>query len=499
MKKTGLILLLFSWWLSMVTGCSSPAPSHERELLELYAKADSTIRLKGNYPEALELYLTFISGAEQEAMLDSQLVKAYLWAGLIYATFNDADHAIEYNKLAYSLSRKLGNDYTSELSLTNLAQSYKIKGDYQNASATADSLLVLNVEDRKVLMFHYSITKGEIALQEGRYSEALGHLRRADSIARASGLSSYDRSAPLEQIALYYEKVGIADSQRVYLDKVWNLRKSTDDPQPKAECARMLMEFHVKQGNADSARVFQEEYFRLTDSLVNVKNFMSVNTHHLQMQMASKKNEIDYLNREAHFHKIFIAVVVIFFIMAIVAIIIIIRQKRNLNESYRTLFEKGQRIMEFSPASGAAPSSLVTATEQEHLPADDGNASREDARNRALYDKIVHAMESSGEYLNPDFGLSNIVAMAGSNVAYVTKVVKAYSGQNIPAFINEYRIREACRRILDQEHYGNITFAAIGESVGFNTQVSFNRAFKKVTGLTPSIYQKLAEERRKEG
>lgn len=64
-------------------------------------------------------------------------------------------------------------------------------------------------------------------------------------------------------------------------------------------------------------------------------------------------------------------------------------------------------------------------------------------------------------------------------------------------FINEYRIREACRRLLDDENYGNITFSAIGESVGFSSQVSFNRTFKKVTGITPSLYRKMAEEERR--
>lgn len=108
-------------------------------------------------------------------------------------------------------------------------------------------------------------------------------------------------------------------------------------------------------------------------------------------------------------------------------------------------------------------------------------------------------MEQTHDYLNPEFGLSNIVSMAGSNVAYVSKVIKRYSGQNVPSFINEYRIREACRRILDDTNFGNITFAAIGESVGFSTQASFNRAFKKVTGITPSRYQQMVADGRKNG
>ena len=117
-------------------------------------------------------------------------------------------------------------------------------------------------------------------------------------------------------------------------------------------------------------------------------------------------------------------------------------------------------------------------------------------QNRDLYNRIVSTIESSAEYLNADFGLSNIVTAVGSNATYVSRVVRRYSGQNVPSFINEYRVREACRRLLDDK-YSNLTFGAIGESVGFSSQVSFNRTFKKVTGLTPSLYRKMAEADRK--
>lgn len=69
---------------------------------------------------------------------------------------------------------------------------------------------------------------------------------------------------------------------------------------------------------------------------------------------------------------------------------------------------------------------------------------------------------------------------------------------NVPSFINEYRVREACRRIADDAGFRNLTFAAIGESVGFSSQVSFNRAFKKATGMPPSVYHKMAMTNRRE-
>ncbi len=480
----------------VVPSCANDRQSltSEHQLLEIYNCAENTIKHEGNYPKTLELYLSFIRGAEDNPALERQLVKAYVSVAVIYGSFNDIDNAIVYNKKAFALARKLDDMRFSELALTNLAQSYLGKNNYDNTLAIADSLLSLNASESKTLKFHNSIIRGEVALQLNMYNEALRFFRKADSIAAAENLSRYERSAPSELIARYYEKVNMPDSQLVYLNKVWTLIEADKDPQPKAECARELMEFHTEHGNLREARRFQTTYLELTDSLVNIRNFLSVSANHQQRQIDSKGDEIDILNRKANHHKAIIIVIATLLSLAIIAIIIIICQKRNLNAAYRVLFEKDRR--------------LIAIRSEKHFSKNDADRqcndsepdiaslseedTKEDERNRALYERIIQSMEATRDYLNPDFGLSNIVAMAGSNVAYVSKVVKRYSHQNVPSFINEYRIREACRRILDETNFGNITFAAIGESVGFSTQASFNRAFKKVTGMTPSIYQKMA-------
>ena len=42
---------------------------------------------------------------------------------------------------------------------------------------------------------------------------------------------------------------------------------------------------------------------------------------------------------------------------------------------------------------------------------------------------------------------------------------------------------------------GNYTIQAISEDVGYKSSTSFILAFKRIIGMTPSVYQKLAKER----
>ncbi|MCB0287465.1 MAG: AraC family transcriptional regulator, partial [Calditrichaeota bacterium] len=54
-------------------------------------------------------------------------------------------------------------------------------------------------------------------------------------------------------------------------------------------------------------------------------------------------------------------------------------------------------------------------------------------------------------------------------------------------FVNNFRVKEVQARMLDQEN-SDYTLLAIAMDAGFSSKSSFNRIFKKHTGLTPSQF-----------
>ena len=88
-----------------------------------------------------------------------------------------------------------------------------------------------------------------------------------------------------------------------------------------------------------------------------------------------------------------------------------------------------------------------------------------------------------------------LVQLTGSNTTYVSNVINVVFGKNFKAMLNEYRINEACKRLVDTEHYGHMTIEAIYRELGYVSPTVFINAFKKVNGMTPSQYQKLAREK----
>ena len=56
------------------------------------------------------------------------------------------------------------------------------------------------------------------------------------------------------------------------------------------------------------------------------------------------------------------------------------------------------------------------------------------------------------------------------------------------------KVEEFCST-ADNDRYGHYTIKAISESVGYKSQANFINIFTRLTGMKPSIYQKISRER----
>lgn len=112
------------------------------------------------------------------------------------------------------------------------------------------------------------------------------------------------------------------------------------------------------------------------------------------------------------------------------------------------------------------------------------------SRQSDLLHRVFIIMETCDEVFTTDFTLPRLAELAGDTRNNVSEAINQRYQTNFNGLLNEYRIKEACRRINDTEHYGHLTIEAIGQSVGFRSNSNFVSNFKKITGLTPSAYRK---------
>lgn len=94
-------------------------------------------------------------------------------------------------------------------------------------------------------------------------------------------------------------------------------------------------------------------------------------------------------------------------------------------------------------------------------------------------------MDHNSDFLNPTLTLKEFAANCGSPARVISEHLNQGLGKNFHDFVNEYRV-EAVKIKLKSKVQDNFTLESIAYDSGFNSKATFNRIFKKFTGLSPS-------------
>ena len=104
-----------------------------------------------------------------------------------------------------------------------------------------------------------------------------------------------------------------------------------------------------------------------------------------------------------------------------------------------------------------------------------------------LANKLEEVMTEKKPHLDHDLNLEKLAQEVGITKHQLSRVINECFGVNFFDFVNQTRIKEA--QIILSSHE-DIKINQLAFKVGFNNKATFNNAFKKVTGKSPSIYKK---------
>lgn len=135
----------------------------------------------------------------------------------------------------------------------------------------------------------------------------------------------------------------------------------------------------------------------------------------------------------------------------------------------------------FVPPVSAAP----TPTDETPAYARTGMRPAAAARHAA---RLTAMMETEHLYRRGDLTLPDLADALGLSPHNLTEVLSTQLGQSFYDMVNGYRVREVQTRLTDPSAV-HLTVLALGMDAGFNAKSSFNAAFKRHTGMTPSEYR----------
>lgn len=104
----------------------------------------------------------------------------------------------------------------------------------------------------------------------------------------------------------------------------------------------------------------------------------------------------------------------------------------------------------------------------------------------ALTEKLQRLIGEEQLYKNPDLKLNDLAKKINISGHQLSQLLNDNLGKSFAAYINEFRINEACELIANDR---GIKLEAIGYEVGFNSKSTFYTAFKKLKQTTPTVYK----------
>lgn len=104
-----------------------------------------------------------------------------------------------------------------------------------------------------------------------------------------------------------------------------------------------------------------------------------------------------------------------------------------------------------------------------------------------MYSKLIRHIEDKRPFLDPAYGLEDLSRDLCSNKAYVSKVINEGSGLNFCQLMNRYRVDYARAAFLNDS---SLKVKDLSEISGFNSQVTFNMAFRLFYETTPGVWCK---------
>jgi AraC-like DNA-binding protein len=111
----------------------------------------------------------------------------------------------------------------------------------------------------------------------------------------------------------------------------------------------------------------------------------------------------------------------------------------------------------------------------------------EEAKTRLLK-RIENEMYGNRYALKNMASLSGLSGILNESTHHVSQVINEKLGMNFFELLAKYRIDEA-KKILKADKEKSMTIEFLADEVGYNSKSSFNNAFKKLTGMTPSEFR----------
>ena len=448
-------------------------------------KIDLAIKYTSRYLE-IEKKLNFKRG----------IAAGYYNLAYIYSGY-DSELELKYTKLSQQMSKEAGDNKSYILTTINLESCYFNRKEFKLANQLFNEAMSLAKKENDFALIGYLYNKhGKEYLMIKDYKKAFENFSKSTE----NYFKSDDKLGQIElykNIGSYYEELNNNSKAQDFLLKALKIAQEIKAPVQIKEVAKLLNELCEKTNDFKNANKYYKLYSEQRDSIKTQK----ISEIELLYKFSKSEKEIEQLNTDKEIkesqitkNRIIILSISLFLALVIILFIIYINRQR----AYKMIVRKNLEIVESEKRMNLLQEKTISLNAFNNEPTESETSYSvviekylrshlKDEKKTELLENLMKKIVTEKAYLNPDINLKILATSMGSNSNYLSQVINETFNQTFYNFINEFRIKEA-RRLLSDAANSNYTIEYISSQVGFRSKSSFNTAFKKYIGVTPSFY-----------
>lgn len=352
------------------------------------------------------------------------------------------------------------------------------------------------------------------AYLKGDYNKAENLLIRANTIMDDSAQGKIFKYNTGSLLAMVYSKTGEYNKAIATVKSDMEDAERNGFPNHVLSMHDTLSRLYREAGKSDSADAHYVKYLKQKADLEQNAGYNGIESMDFLSRIDEINDEVEQLSLKRQEERRQRVIVYSVLIVLIVVFLSLLLLYINLRRSHRELFRQNEEILNgasrqkllreqleednrriaeelktYKEASVSCPSN----NEKEEGKKEEKCIPEADEELRAVYAAVLKVMEESAEIYQPGFSLNDLAGKIGVSFRTVSKAINTLYNGGFHQLHNEYRIRKVTTMMHSPE-YANLTIESIAEMAGFQSRSTFSHLFKRVTGLTPGAYMRLAKE-----
>ena len=427
------------------------------------------------------------------------IISNHILLGNVYFDTENFSEALkQYNK-AREFAEKSNDNISMPKVLNNIGIVYDEKQKYDTSIVYYNKALAYiskyNTEETETKV-NILINIGVNYRERKMYTKAIETFHKALKISLNAEYTRIYKNLYFNIAVIYFLQDKLQLSKN-YINKSLEADDKNNFDVLSTELYLLLSEISYKNNDLENAYLYQSKYITLKDSLEQIKNLENIAKITLAYKTFEKEKRLQKLELSNTFNKkmiqvykkriiLLLSISVLFFLLLVGYIIF----KNKVKKARTKIVDENLKVINLKKENIRLNKLLNTNNinnDCKYI-----NSSLNDEERIRIITLIEKALNEDKVFLNKDISVENFVEIIDTNRTYFSQVLIEYYKKSFTELINELRIDEA-KELLTSDYALNYTMEAISKEVGFNSISTFNRVFKKHTGITPSFFLKVSK------